>query len=231
MTTISRRQVLTVGPLALCGLLVACGTQPSAGTSPSASPAETTGAATATAPASPQPAASADTSATPSPGPQTLAPQEEAAAAAMAWLSDSSTQAYGGDSDLVITAWRAGQHPGFDRVVLQFSGTGTPGWAVEWVEAAHTQGKGEPINVEGANRLLLRGTGVTMPIMPEQQVAYQGPTELSLGGKAIGSTYLDPVFEGQFQLVIGAYSRQYRVFTLSSPTRLVVDVAHPQAAG
>ena len=32
-------------------------------------------------------------------------------------------------------------------------------------------------------------------------------------------------FEGEFQLVLGTDSRTYRIFTLSGPTRLVIDVA------
>ncbi|WP_194947854.1 hypothetical protein [Actinomyces trachealis] len=223
MTSITRRHVLALGPLTWLGLLTACGSQPSssaASGAPSGSQA------------SPTAAGSAKDSATASHAAQGLTMQEEATASTLGWLSEASSQAHGGEPDLVITAVRTGQHKDFDRVVVEFSGTGTPGWDAAWVNQAYTQGKGDPISVTGENQLLLRGTGVTMPVMPEQQeVAYEGPYELGVNGAAIGSAYIDLTFEAQFQLVVGTHSQDYRVFTLTAPTRLVVDVAPAQARG
>lgn len=215
MTTITRRRVLTAVPLALSGLLVGCGrkTAPSQDSSTSPTTLAPTEAVSAAKPTpAPQPEPTGSTGSTGS------------------WLSEASSQPASGSPDLVITAVRTGVHEGYDRLVVDFTGTGTPGWDVQWVEEAYTQGKGDQITVEGDHLLLLRGTGVTMPVLPEQQqVAYQGPSLLPVGGAGLAAAYLDPTFEAQFQLVLGTRTRAYRVDALSSPTRLVVDVAHPQA--
>lgn len=212
MTTITRRRVLTAVPLVLSGLLVGCGRETAPSQDSSTSP-------TTLAPTD------AVSAATPS-----LSPQPGPTGSTGAWLSGASSQPASGSPDLVITAVRTGVHEGYDRLVVDFTGTGTPGWDAQWVEEAYTQGKGDQITVEGDHLLLLRGTGVTMPVLPEQQqVAYQGPSLLPVGGAGLVAAYLDPTFEAQFQLVLGARTRAYRVEALSSPTRLVVDVAHPQA--
>lgn len=212
MTTITRRRVLTAVPLALSGLLVGCGRETAPSQDSSTSPTKL----------APTDAVSA---ATPS-----LSPQPGPTGSTGAWLSEASSQPASGSPDLVITAVRTGVHEGYDRLVVDFTGTGTPGWDAQWVEEAYTQGKGDQITVEGDHLLLLRGTGVTMPVLPEQQqVAYQGPSLLPVGGAGLAAAYLDPTFEAQFQLVLGTRTRAYRVEALSSPTRLVVDVAHPQA--
>ena len=50
---------------------------------------------------------------------------------------------------LTVTDMRIGRHDGFDRVVFEFGGTGTPGWDVRYVDAATSQGSGAPIDVDG----------------------------------------------------------------------------------
>lgn len=147
------------------------------------------------------------------------------------WTGEPTAQDATADSALVITGLRTGVHEGYDRVVVEFSGEGMPGWDAAWADEAWTQGKGDPISVEGDHTLVLRGTGVTMPVMPDQQeIAYTGPWSLAVGGAGIGigSVYLDGAFEDQFQLVVGTGVTSYRVFTLTDPTRLVVDVKHPE---
>lgn len=217
MTTVTRRRALTTVPLALSGLLVGCGQGTASRQATSSSPT----------PLLPGDAVSAPAAApglTPAPGPT------ESAQSTPAWLSEASSRPSPDGSALVVTGVRTGTHAGFDRLVLDFTGPGAPGWDVQWVQEAYTQGKGEPILVEGDHLLLLRGTGVTMPVLPEQQqVAYQGPSLLPVGGAGLVAAYLDPAFEAQLQLVLGTRTRAYRVEALDSPTRLVVDVAHPQA--
>ena len=145
------------------------------------------------------------------------------------WVSAGSSQPAAEDSSLVITDLRTGVHDGYDRVVVELSGEGTPGWSAAWVDTAYTQGKGDPISVTGAHVLAITGTGVTMPVMEDQQeTAYTGPWDLTVGGPGIGSVHLDGAFEDQFQLVLGTSGQDYRIFTLSDPTRLVVDVRHAE---
>lgn len=222
MTSTTRRSLLLALPLA-AATSAACARSATSG---QATQTATDGSGPTQAPATPGPTASGAT-------PKDLeaaemSPQEEQAASQAQWVSGASAQEPAPGSELVISAVRAGQHPGYDRVVVQLSGPGAPGWEADWAQEAHTQGKGDPITPGGENLLVLRGTGATMPALPEQQQgAYQGPASLPVGGKGVESAYIDLTFEGQYQLVVGAHSRSYRVFTLESPTRLVVDVAHP----
>ena len=51
---------------------------------------------------------------------------------------------------LALTGIRAATHEGFTRIVLEFSGEGTPGvWRGAWTDEALEQGRGLPIQVEG----------------------------------------------------------------------------------
>ncbi len=218
----TRRRLLLALPVAAGVTASACS---GSSTTQQATQASTT-------PPSPSPVKSSPATTSPTPPQdleaQEMQAQEDLAASQAQWTSDSSAQEPAPGSELVVSAVRTGQHPGFDRVVVDLSGPGAPGWEAGWAQEASTQGKGEPITPGGENLLVLRGTGVTMPVMPEQQqVAYQGQPTLPVGGKGLESAYIDSTFEGQYQLVLGTHSRNYRVFTLEEPTRLVVDVAHP----
>ena len=68
-----------------------------------------------------------------------------------------------------------------------------------------------------------------VPDADQQAHSYKGPRELNLDdspqGDEIEGVHLDMPFEGEFQLVLGTDSKTYRIFTLSGPTRLVIDVA------
>ena len=119
----------------------------------------------------------------------------------------------------------------YDRIVLEFAGEGTPGWLPpQWVTQASTTGKGDPINIKGDHLLVVKGTGMAdIPDADQQAHSYKGPRELNLDdnpqGDEIEGVHLDMPFEDEFQLILGTDSKTYRIFTLSDPTRLVIDVA------
>ena len=50
---------------------------------------------------------------------------------------------------LTVTDVRVGGHEGFDRVVYELGGKGTPGWRVEYVDQAVQDGSGKTIPVSG----------------------------------------------------------------------------------
>ena len=147
-------------------------------------------------------------------------------------------------SALTIAEVRAGSHDGYSRIVLEFEGEGTPGWrAPEWVDSASTMGKGDPITVKGDHTLVIHGTG-TASIQPTGQGSGQQRLDLDKGDGDEGDegecrravadaeeAFVDPGFEGEFQVVLGTDSQTYRVFTLSDPTRLVIDVADDDQQG
>lgn len=121
---------------------------------------------------------------------------------------------------LGLTGIRAARHEGFTRVVLEFSGEGTPGvWSAAWTDEAVEQGRGLPIQVEGQAvlDLIIDGTPMTATENP-----YQSGTHTRAGDLDIVS---DGTFEDNTHVVIGApTTRQFQIGFLSDPVRMVVDI-------
>ena len=121
---------------------------------------------------------------------------------------------------LALTGIRAATHEGFTRVVLEFSGEGTPGvWRATWTDEAVEQGRGLPIQVEGEAvlDLVIDGTPMTATENP-----YPGGTHTRAGDLDIVS---DGTFEDNTHVVIGApATRQFQIGFLSNPVRMVVDI-------
>ena len=121
---------------------------------------------------------------------------------------------------LALTGIRAATHDGFTRVVLEFSGEGTPGvWRAAWTDEAVEQGRGLPIQVEGEAvlDLVIDGTPMTATETP-----YPGGTHTRAGDLDVVS---DGTFEDNTHVVIGApAARQFQIGFLSDPVRMVIDV-------
>lgn len=121
---------------------------------------------------------------------------------------------------LALTGIRAATHEGFTRVVLEFSGEGTPGvWRGAWTDEAVEQGRGLPIQVEGEAvlDLIIDGTPMTATENP-----YPGGTHTRAGDLDVVS---DGTFEDNTHVVIGApTTRQFQIGFLSNPVRMVIDI-------
>lgn len=121
---------------------------------------------------------------------------------------------------LALTGMRAARHEGFARVVLEFSGEGTPGvWRAAWTEEAVEQGRGLPIQVEGEAvlDLVIDGTPMTA-----SESSYPSGTHTRAGDLGVVS---DGTFEDNTHVVIGApTARQFQIGFLSDPVRMVIDI-------
>ena len=121
---------------------------------------------------------------------------------------------------LALTGMRAARHEGFARVVLEFSGEGTPGlWRAAWTEEAVEQGRGLPIQVEGEAvlDLVIDGTPMTA-----SERSYPSGTHTRAGDLDVVS---DGTFEDNTHVVIGApTARQFQIGFLSDPVRMVIDI-------
>ena len=121
---------------------------------------------------------------------------------------------------LALTGIRAATHEGFTRVVLEFSGEGTPGlWRGAWTDEAVEQGRGMPIQVEGEAvlDLVIDGTPMTVTNTP-----YPSGTHTRAGDLDVVS---DGTFEDNTHVVIGAPApRQFQIGFLSNPVRMVIDI-------
>ena len=121
---------------------------------------------------------------------------------------------------LALTGIRAATHEGFTRVVLEFSGEGTPGvWRAAWTGEAVEQGRGLPIQVKGQAvlDLVIDGTPMTASDNP-----YPSGTHTHAGDLDVVS---DGTFEDNTHVVIGApAARQFQIGFLSDPVRMVIDI-------
>lgn len=125
-------------------------------------------------------------------------------------------------AELVLTDVRVGEHAGFDRIVLEFSGTGTPGWAVDYVEEAVLDGSGDVVTLGGDAILNISASRTTWPASDY----YSGPGRLEAQNGGITDVHVGGTFEGYTQVLAAVDDAPvpFRVFTLAGPSRLVVDV-------
>ena len=210
------------GTLAVAALLLAaCGTDTSptsasdATTSPSPETSETSPGTPSASPSdspSESPSASAES---PSPAPAPDGPPFPES-------TDPQTAEPSGEWDLQLVDVRVGEHDGFDRVVLELSGTATPGWGVAWSDEAVAEGSGDVVPLEGDHVLTISASGTAMP----EPGSFEVPARLGPAG-AVAEVQVNGWFEGYTQVFAGVEGdeRPFRVFTLTDPPRLVVDIA------
>jgi hypothetical protein len=195
---------LLTGPVVLSG----CADEGDGGASSASSTAESTS-ASSSAPAE----ASEDGSTDAPPFPADVEPDTSAASA---------------DASVTVSDIRIGRHDGFDRVVFEVGGTGTPGWDVHYVDAASSQGSGEPIDVAGNAVLQVTLTGAGYPYdTGVAEFSSPGPV-IGSGTKVVTEAVYDATFEGTSVAFVGtAEQTPFRVYLLEGPTRVVVEVADP----
>lgn len=128
-----------------------------------------------------------------------------------------------GAPDLTVTDVRTGSHGDFDRVVIEFAGTGTPGWFAEMTPNPTQQASGRPIAYEGTQAIVLSVYFVPYSGENGAEIPQPGPAAGPAGH--ITGVRFDSNFEANSQYVIGLdTARSYRVTTATNPTRVIVDV-------
>jgi hypothetical protein len=119
-----------------------------------------------------------------------------------------------------LTAISVGEHSGFDRVVFTFS-EGSPGYAVGYVNKVLSDPKGDAVALPG--RAFLRI--VFHPSSGYQ--TYTGPGNITPSYPALLQVRAAGDFESYLSFGVGLSQRAgFRVFTLTRPYRVVIDVAH-----
>lgn len=121
---------------------------------------------------------------------------------------------------------RVGEHPGFDRVVLEFADD-VPGYTVKYVELpVLADGSGEPIELPGAETavqiVLTPASGWDMEAGEE---TYTGPSSVTNDKTtAITGVVSSGDFEAVLSWAVGLRSDvPFKVTKLDNPARLVVD--------
>lgn len=194
------------------------GTQRATPVSASASPADASSAAAATSAPSSPPAAGAS--------PTT------AAGAAFACepleIHDTADQTH-----TLIADVRVGTHDGYDRFVVEFgppfpgAPAGVPEYIIRAAEPPLTQDpSAQPMDVPGSHHLLLALLGATK-YDQDFTLRYTGPTRFDPGYPTLVAAYERGDFEATISWYLGLDQEPcFRVYTLTDPMRLVVDVAH-----
>ena len=195
-------------------LMAGCADQPDTATTGSAATSGSSAATSGSSPAAPGSSAAS-------------APATEEGAGSTPFPADTAadTAAPVDPSGLTLTAVRAAQHEGYDRVVFEFTGSGTPGWSVEYVDAPSSQGSGAEVAVPGSSFLQVTAQGTSYPYESGATELPPGPVPVSGTGVVQGVVY-DATFEGTSVAWIGTSDRTpFRVYALTGPSRLVVEVA------
>lgn len=126
-------------------------------------------------------------------------------------------------AEMMIEDVRAGAHDGFDRLVVELSGTGSPSVIAGYEADPRQQASGYEIRPTGNVffTLLIQGVPLSMSA-DEEIVAKSDPSGVAAGnivGVADGG-----VFEADAQYVVGLNAqRPYKLTVLDNPTRVVVD--------
>ncbi|MGW6917038.1 AMIN-like domain-containing (lipo)protein [Kitasatospora sp. NPDC054939] len=133
---------------------------------------------------------------------------------------------------------RSGQHPCYDRLVLDVPGTSTAsplGYHVRYVDVLYQDGSGKPLPI-GGGAILEIVVGAPAYDPETGTPTYPGGAGQPLPGVDLRGyqTFRDAKFassfEGQSQVGLGVRAKlPFRVFQLDG--RLVVDVAHSWTAG
>ena len=212
--------------LLLAGSACSSASEEAGGGKPKANPG-----AVASAQASGASRSSNPTSAAPTPGPSagssSSAPRKSASPVAPTdWLAEGS-QSDGFPTDAghaFPSSSRVGSHPGYERVVVQYTGGAADlTWKTTWTKDPIDE-KGERIDVKGDVFLQIDVAGVREP----SDVATLPPTlhPGSLAGlSTVKGVSVQYPFEGQHMVLIGLSAKgSYRIQVLKDPSRLVIDV-------
>jgi hypothetical protein len=205
----------TVAAFAVAAALVAaCGAGPTARPQPGGSSAPT---ASPTESPTPAPTAVPTVAQTPA---ATPAPVVTPAPAPAGFTCGGSLSGGTASAGSAVTDVRVGAHDGYDRFVIEFSGT-IPGWSVTTQAApSYTASpSGAPVTLQGTAGVLIR----LQPIV--DWTSYGAANHLDPGYQYLREARLIENFEAVQQWGLGIQgSPCIRATTLDSPSRLVVDV-------
>lgn len=121
---------------------------------------------------------------------------------------------------------RTGRNAGYDRVVLDLSGP-TPDYRVREVTGVASCGSGAPVAMPGSNEILAVNVIGAAAHDENGNPTYTGPLNFATPDLVnVRRVALTCDFEGVLGIAVGYNNPNawHRVFTLTSPYRLVIDV-------
>lgn len=122
----------------------------------------------------------------------------------------------GDGGDLAVVDVRVDSQDGFDRVIFDLDGEGTPGWRVIYVE--------EPL-AEVAGEAFLQ---VTLTSIDSERATADRLSDPGTG--AVREVRFASLDDGTYNAIIGlGETVPFRVYGLDNPTRVVVEAVHPDS--
>lgn len=126
----------------------------------------------------------------------------------------------------VLREIRAAHHPGFDRLVFRFSGPLPAHRSIRYVRKVIADGRGEPILVVGNARLAVHFS-TAFGHDQSGHITY-GPTRRAFALPDLIQLVNAGDFEGHLSFGIGVARKEpVKMFTLTNPSRVVIDVSTP----
>jgi hypothetical protein len=139
------------------------------------------------------------------------------------------TQVGGGDPNQLpqvpVASVRVGRHTeegGFDRFVIEFNGSQVPHWEAipKSGSTFYKDASGMPVTLEGT-------AGIKLTVRPVVSGTYQGPPDFDTEFPQLAEAFELGDNEAVFTWGLGLTKQSCkRIFMLSAPTRLVVDVPY-----
>ena len=137
------------------------------------------------------------------------------------------TESASGEAWVTVSDVRLAAQDGFDRIVFDVGGAGTPGWNVQYVEDPIEPGRGEPVQLEGGAVLQVEITGAGYPFETGiEEFSSAGTVTAAETGSVTEVDFL-ATYEGVTTAFVGTRAEApFRVYLLENPVRVVVEVAH-----
>jgi hypothetical protein len=129
----------------------------------------------------------------------------------------------------LLQAVRAGRHAGYDRLVLQFSGSSAPTHRIRYVDQVHEDPSDRAVALRGTAFLQVVLHGATLDTSPRESdqskaQRYSGPSRVTPGLPLVKDVAVAGDFEGVLSFGVGlARPAGLRVQALTAPTRVVID--------
>ncbi|QPK83610.1 hypothetical protein G7Y29_02010 [Corynebacterium qintianiae] len=129
------------------------------------------------------------------------------------------TQRPDAPAHLTVSGITMESHSGFDRLVIELDGTGTPGWFVDYVASPMQETTGKPITITGNAHLNVKIDGTV-------NGAEETPIDISTSSSNVVDLVNAGTYDGRTQIVVGLRAAlPYSVQLLDDPTRLVIDIS------
>ena len=121
-------------------------------------------------------------------------------------------------SQATLSSAAAGCHATYDRFVLRVGSGGKPGYDVRYVSRIIADPSGNPVSLQGTKRLR---------VIVHNATAHTLPSTITPGCANLRQAKKAGDFEGVVSYGLGLRRKTgFRVFRLTGPTRIVIDVAH-----